>query len=653
MARTARHPLEPLDADEITAASLAVRRAHPHLAARFPLVVLHEPPKEAVRADDPERFPRKAFCLVLDRNDGAAYEGVVDLRSGEVDDWRRLDGIQPPILVEEFTIAKDAVKADRRWREAVRKRGIDDFDKVQIDPWSAGDWPVDGVDPSRRLLRAACYYRDQPTDNGYAKPIENVIAIVDLNAGEVVDVIDGEVVPVPEVDGNYDEASVGSIRADLKPLDIIQLDGPSFSIDGNLVTWQKWSMRVSLHPTDGIVLHRVGYEDGSRVRTILYRASMSEMVVPYGDATDGFHWRNAFDAGEYGMGRNTGSLTLGCDCLGVIEYLDAVMANDDGEPETLENAICIHEEDFSILWKHWDIHSGSSEVRRSRRLVVSSIATLGNYEYGFYWYFYQDGHIDYEIKLTGIVQTRALPPGESDPFGTVIAPGLSGVHHQHLFNVRLDFEVDGPANSVVEVDTTAGSATGHDPHRNAMVARETTFMTERQAIREIEPTADRYWKVVNPSRRNALGAAVSYKLVPRSSPVLLAQPDSRIGQRAAFASHHLWVTPFEPREMHAAGDYPNQRSGPDGLPVWTAQDRPIEDTDVVVWHSFGTTHVVRPEDWPVMPVATTGFSLLPNGFFERNPSLDVPAPESGACRCGDSCSCSHDHSTRGEMACRV
>ena len=94
-------------------------------------------------------------------------------------------------------------------------------------------------------------------------------------------------------------------------------------------------------------------------------------------------------------------------------------------------------------------------MRRSRRLVISSIATLGNYEYGFYWYFYQDGHIDFEIKLTGVVQTRALPPGGVDDYGTPVAAGLSGVHHQHIFNMRLDFEVDGERNSVVEVDTVA------------------------------------------------------------------------------------------------------------------------------------------------------------------------------------------------------
>ena len=73
----------------------------------------------------------------------------------------------------------------------------------------------------------------------------------------------------------------------------------------------------------------------------------------------------------------------------------------------------MHEEDYGILWKHHDLQGGTTEVRRSRRLVVSFIATVGNYEYGFYWYFYLDGNIQLEVKLTGIVSTMAIEPGDA------------------------------------------------------------------------------------------------------------------------------------------------------------------------------------------------------------------------------------------------
>ncbi len=632
------HPLDPLTATEIERAAAIIRRECAGMERlRFPLLMLDEPPKDEVYGFKPgDPIHRRARATLLNRADGSAYETVVSLEGGRITSWRSLEGAQPPVLMEEFAAVDGVVKNDDRWRAALGRRGVTDFDMVQVDLWSVGDFPIEGIDPTRRLVRAASYLRHSPTDNGYAKPIENVVAIVDLNENRVLKVLDGEVIPLPPESGNYDAASVGDLRTDLKPLDIVQPEGPSFSIEGNLLAWQRWSFRVSMHPTDGLVLHQVAYEDDGSLRSILYRAALSEMVVPYGDGTDAFHWRNAFDAGEYGMGRNMGSLTLGCDCLGEIRYLDAVTADDDGRPTLVQNVVCIHEEDYSILWKHLDLGTGSSEVRRSRRLVVSCIGTLGNYEYGFYWYFYQDGHMEFEIKLTGVVQTRALPPGGVDDYGTIVATNLSAVHHQHIFNMRLDFDVDGAGNSVVEVDTVPLPPGEANPHLNAFGGTETLLESERQAQRIIDPLKARYWKIVNHSRLNRFGRPVAYKLLPEASSLMLAAPDSRVAARARFAQKHLWVTPYHPDEMHAAGDYPNQSTGEDGLPCWTAQDRSITDTDVVVWHTFGLSHIVRPEDWPIMPVERIGFQLLPVGFFDRNPALDV-APPQAACQTGGDC----------------
>jgi primary-amine oxidase len=132
---------------------------------------------------------------------------------------------------------------------------------------------------------------------------------------------------------------------------------------------------------------------------------------------------------------------------------------------------------------------------------------------------------------------------------------------------------------------------------------------------------------VNPAVRNGLGRPVAYRLLPRPTPTLLAGEGSGIAARAGFATRNLWVTPYDPDQRRAAGDFPNQHPGGAGLPAWTAADRPLVGTEVVVWHTFGVTHVPRPEDWPVMPVEATGFQLLPAGFFDRNPALDVPPPE--------------------------
>jgi primary-amine oxidase len=293
----------------------------------------------------------------------------------------------------------------------------------------------------------------------------------------------------------------------------------------------------------------------------------------------------------------------------------------------MPNVICLHEEDVGILWKHVDMHTGNVEVRRQRRMVISSISTVGNYEYGFYWYLYLDGTIELEVKLTGIMSTRAFDP-EGDPptHATVVAPGLAAPHHQHLFCVRLDLDIDGTVNEVHEVDVIADPAGDGNTFGAAFRPHTTRLDSEQQAIRMIDPSRNRSWRIVNPDVHNTLGQPVAYKLLPGAAPTLIADASSSVGRRAGFALANLWVTPYEPAERRAAGDHPNQSDGGDGLPRWTAADRSLVGTDVVVWHTFGVTHVARPEDWPVMPVERCGFSLIPSGFFDRNPTLDVPPP---------------------------
>jgi primary-amine oxidase len=351
------------------------------------------------------------------------------------------------------------------------------------------------------------------------------------------------------------------------------------------------------------------------------------MVVPYGDPAPAQWRKNAFDAGEYHIGALANSLELGCDCLGAIHYFDAAFADARGEPVVLRNAICLHEEDHGLLWKHTDFRTGQGEVRRSRRLVVSSVSTVGNYEYGFYWYFYQDGTIEFEVKLTGIVSTGALPPGATTPYGQRLTPdGLYAPIHQHFFNLRLDLDVDGPTNAVYEVHAEAVPPGPENPHGNAFFARSTLLRSEAEAQQVIDPLAGRTWKVVNHGVRNAVGEPVAYQLVPKGNVLPFARPEASVTARAGFITRHLWVTPYRQDERHAAGDYPNQHPGGAGLPAWTAADRPIADTDVVLWYTLGSHHPVRLEDWPVMPVQHAGFLLQPAGFFDANPALDVPPP---------------------------
>ena len=625
------HPLDALTCDEIEA-GVKIVRASGRLseAARFAYIGLSEPPKAEVRAyRSGMPVERRLRMVIVPGPEAVVIEATVSLTEGTILRWDLVEEMRPALLIEEAIGVIHALRSDERWQAAMRRRGIEDFERVQVDPWPAGNFGVDHEN-GRRISRCLSYYRETPEANGYARPVEGVVAFADMGRAEILEVVDTGVVPVPPEAGSYYPEDHQPSRTDLRTLEITQPEGPSFSVEGNLVRWQRWSLRVSMDPYEGLVLHTVGYEDGGRVRPVLYRASICEMVVPYGSTDPGHAWKNAFDAGEWGLGRMANSLTLGCDCLGEIHYFDADFADEQGRGHTLQNAICMHEEDYGILWKHVDLTAQRTEVRRSRRLVVSSIATVGNYEYGFYWYLYLDGTIQHEVKLTGILSTQAVADGADLNHANMLAPGLAAPFHQHLFNARLDVEVDGPTNTVVEIESRPDPPGEGNPWLNAFSPHEEVLSHELGARRVVNPATSRFWKIKNEHARNRLGQPTSYKLLPGAVPTLLADPASSVGQRATFASANLWVTRFDPEERRAAGDHPNQHRGGAGLPEWTAADRPLVDEDVVLWHTFGVTHLPRPEDWPVMPVEYTGFSLVPVGFFDQNPALDVP-PSAAHC----------------------
>ena len=622
------HPLSMLTGDEIVAAVAIIRSTHrlPE-GTLFAHVQLVEPEKASVAAfGSGGVVERSVRVLIVPGPELAMIEARVDLTAGIVTQWQIVEGMRPALLMHESANAIFTTKVHPDYIAALAKRGITDIDNVQIDPWPAGSCGYT-AETDRRIARCISYVREYPTDNGYARPIDGLIVHFDLGRNEVIEVIDHGVVTMPHQHARYTAADHEPLRTDIKPLHITQPDGPSFAVDGNRVDWQKWSLRIGFDAYEGLTLHTVAY-DG---RSILHRASITEMVVPYGDPGERHGWKNAFDAGEWGLGRMTQSLSLGCDCVGEIHYFDATLASEHGNPWVIKNAICMHEEDYGMLWKHVDLFSGASEVRRSRRLVISFISTVGNYEYGFFWYFYQDGNIQLEVKLTGILSVGAIEPGSPTEFGTEVAPGIYAPVHQHVFCSRLDFDLEGTTNRVYEVETEIVQAGDDNPWSNAFRVRKTLLARERDAIADVNAATARAWRVENPAVLNGLGQPVAYKLIPTmSTPTMLAAPNSSVGRRAGFARHNVWVTPFAADERRGAGEYPNQHDGGDGLPAWTASDRTLVDEDVVLWYCFGLTHIPRPEDWPVMPVEYTGFLLQPSGFFDRNPALDIP-PSTAHC----------------------
>ena len=632
VATATTHPLAQLTAAEVTSSREVLAQAGLVAGStRFVYVGLEEPDKAALHRGD--QIPdRRVRVLLHDVERSAARDVVVSVTRGEVVSDRPLDAAvdgQLPVLDEEFALVEEVLATDERWLAALAARDLDVAD-VRVAPLSAGvfEYPEEG----RRILRGLAFRQDHPGDHPWAHPIDGLVAYVDVMAKTVDQVIDLGPVPVPEESGNFDDPVVtGPMRTTQKPIEITQPEGPSFSLDGNLLSWEGWQLRVGFDAREGLTLHQIGFSDGGRLRPIIHRASIAEMVVPYADPSPIRSWQNYFDTGEYLVGRYANALELGCDCLGDITYLDAVIADERGNPQVLRNAICMHEEDVGVLWKHTDLWAGSSETRRQRRMVISFFTTIGNYDYGFYWYLYLDGTIGFEVKATGIVFTSAYP-GDGYPYASQIAPGLGAPYHQHLFSARLDMVLDGPTNTVEELDFVRVPTGPDNPRGNAFAQRRTTLRRESEAQRMADQSVGRVWHISNPNSRNRLGDPVAYALLPEGQPALLADPDSSISRRATFATKHLWVTAYDPAERYAAGDFVNQHAGGAGLPEYVAADRELEGTDLVVWHTFGLTHVPRPEDWPVMPVDHTGFRLKPVGFFDRNPTLDVPPNASAHCR---------------------
>ena len=620
---TAPHPLARLTSAEIEAArDIAAAAGLVTPATRFSYVMLREPDKADVLAGTAD-LPREVSMLLTELGTPVRVrQVVVDLTSatvGEVDELDpRIDGFGPT-LDEDFVLGDEIVKSDPDWVAAIARRGVTDLDTVRTVPLSAGVFGY-GDEVGRRVYRVLAFQQRYPTDSAWAHPIDGVVAHIDIDAARVLRVVETPVVHVPDETGDYLDADYrGPLREAPAPISITQPEGVSFTLEDDELRWQNWSLRIGYNGREGLTLHQVRYAG----RDILYRGAISEMVVNYGDPSPTHAWQNYFDVSEYQFGRLANALELGCDCVGEITYRDAVVVDDHGAPRVLPNAICIHEEDAGVLWKHRDDFSGSAETRRNRRLVISFFVTVGNYDYGFYWYLGLDGSIRLECKATGIV----FPSGDSGERAhtTPLAPGLGAPVHQHMFCARLDVTIDGVRNAVDELDVERVPVGEDNPWGNAFTRRATRLRRESEARRDAAGALGRVWRVSSAEARNRLGEPTAYTLHPEGQPTLLSADDSSSRKRAAFAAHNLWVTRYDRDELWAAGYTVNQHPGGNGLPRYTAADRAIDGEDIVLWHSFGLTHFPRVEDWPIMPVDTTGFLLRPDGFFDRNPTIDLPA----------------------------
>lgn len=403
------HPMVPLTTEEIERATAAASAQLD--GAMFTYCKILDPPKADVAAWTPgsAALPRVVRLIGQDNTEDGGFEADVTLAPGgdsvQMNPTAVVESGEEPVAAavdagafvditridpsggsaygaKDFGTAMRILFSNADWIAALAKRGIAaDPEKIQVDPWPAGGFAHKDIPAGHRSMRAICFEKADQGDNGYAKPISGVLAHIDITAKTVVEVEDHGVISVPQgkegdrYDG--DNGHLPEARTDLKPIEIRQPEGVSFTItEGNRIQWLGWDLRTQVDPTHALELRQVSLHG----RPLLYRMSVADMVVPYGDSDPMHSWKHVLDATEFGMGTMVGSLELGCDCLGDIHYLDSAQVLPTGDAINKKNAICIHEEDASIAWRHHDGRGGGDYVRRNRRLVVSSWFTVGNYD---------------------------------------------------------------------------------------------------------------------------------------------------------------------------------------------------------------------------------------------------------------------------------
>jgi primary-amine oxidase len=622
-----RHPLDGLTGPEIwTAYEVLQSSGKVDEKTRYPMVQLKEPPKEEVLAWQPGQAMRRAAFVVVKKG-VQTFEAVVDVNGKKLVSWTEVKGVQPNAPDDENDTIKDAVKENEGVKAAFKRRGITDLQAVACGGYGTGYFGT-AEEQGRRLLRVMCFEQYGALEDW--GPIEGLTIMWDGNEKKVLRVIDTGVVPVPHPPANYDLASVGTLRDVPTPISVQQPMGPSYRLEGQSVSWQKWNFHFRIDRRVGLVVSNVGYQDGDKLRSILYEGSLSEMFVPYMDPSEGWFARTFFDVGEFASGFSS-SLDMGTDCPENAAYFDQMYADWKGIPKIKPRAACLFEQPTGYMaWRHDD--GGIVESRKMRELVLRTIGTFGNYDYVSDWIFQQNGTIRVRVGATGFDEAKGVKSrtvaedkdGQDGLYGRFIAENTVGVDHDHFFSFRLDFDVDGTANSFVRDKLQVKRLPAESLRKSLWVAEPETAKTEGQAKVRMNMEQPEVWRVVNPNVKSPLGYPVGYEVMGGDNAMSLLVPEDSPQKRAGFTDYHVWVTPYSENERYAAGDYPMQSKGGDGLPAWTKANRAIENTDIVLWYTIGFHHVPHAEDWPLLPTVWHEFELRPINFFAHNPALDLP-----------------------------
>ena len=481
------HPLDPLTPDEIRAAGRIARMDARLATAQFASILLDEPAKAAVMDwRTGQLLPRQARLIAM--TPATVFEVVADLTAGRILSVVERKGVEPPVMASEFEAAK-VVLTHPDFRAALSRRGITDLDKIFCSPITAGYFAIP-EHAGKRVVKVGCYDLRRTTTNMWGWPIERLYAIVDLRERKVLSVADAGVVPIADVEQNFTEAAAGALRPARRPTTMLQAQGPNFTVTGNEISWGNWRFHARVDARVGTVISVARWQDGNTLRSVLYQGYLSEMFVPYMDADYGWYSRTYFDTGEYGAGTMATPLEPGVDCPATSAFLTATIGDDKGEPITTPNALCIFERaSGDPIWRHAEPLNQTYEGRPNVELVVRMAAAVGNYDYLFDWVFNDAAEIDVRVGATGIdsvkgVATRTMTDSTaaSDTrYGTLVAPNLVAVNHDHYFNFRLDLDVDGPRNSFNRDTYRPVKLPAGSPRRSLYVVEPTIAATEKAA----------------------------------------------------------------------------------------------------------------------------------------------------------------------------
>lgn len=621
------HPMDALTADEIVQTITILKAKNiADESTQYPYIGLLEMPKGIMKIWKYGDAYRRMAKVVMYK-DNETYEIKIDLDTSLILSQKHVENVEPSVMAGEWHSARLLTLENPEFLAALKKRNITDLNNVYCAPNPAGYFTKKDYG-LKRIFKVPCYETSHSKNHLYGRPIEGLFTVVDVEAKQVIEVVDTGIIPTPEPVFDY-ESGVNN-REPLNAIFSISPQGNNYSLkDGVLVDWQSWQFHVRMDKRVGSIVSLVKFKDGEKLRDVAYQMSLSEMFVPYQDPSDNWYYRTFLDNGEFGLGLLASSLTPGADCPVNATFLTVNMPNDNGQVFQIERAMCIFERNLGEpLWRHGVAGEYSNQTRPAVDLVVRTIPVLGNYDYVIDYVFSQNGKIDIRVGATGILAVKGVKSLTVDDdtaaadtrYGTLIAPAIVAPYHSHHFSFRLDLDVDGVNNNLTS-DIVAPITLPDESVRQSIWLRKKLDILNESAISANH--WQKQWRVENRNKKTKLKYNPSYQItLGHQGTNLIPQDNSQ--RRALFTLNPLWVSKYNEEELYSAGDYPNQSKGGEGIVKYVSDRQDIDNQDIVLWPTIGFDHIPRAEDWPIMPTMFMQISIRPFNFFDQNPTMDIP-----------------------------